>query len=195
MTKERFLDVAYADKKRGLDTKDEVLKEPLIEHIGHLPIIASYFYEHIEHSSDVDLGRVLIMLSIHDIGETVLGDVFSYTKSTKEELDEVQEARRLLSPSLQIYFDEYEEGETYDAKYAKSIDTLAPLLHAMDFIGYIHTRFLTYGGTNQKIIDKKRKSMMWDNTLLEIFDLCLEQSQRYEDDEELLFPTVDYDLS
>ena len=84
--------------------------------------------------------------------------------------------------------------ETFDAKYAKSVDILAPLLHSVDLIGYIHTRFLKFGGTNEKIITKKRPLLLWDSTLLEIFDLCLEQSARYEKGEPLLFEAVDYDL-
>lgn len=194
MTKERFKDIALADKNRGLDTKDETLKETLLEHVGHLPILATYLHEHIEYTDKVDLGRALIMLSIHDIGETKLGDVFAYTKTETEEIDEIEAAKALLSPALILYLEEYEAGESLDAKYAKSIDILAPLLHATDLIGYIHTRFLEYGGTNEKIIQKKRPSVEWDSVLLEVFDLCLEQSKRYENGDELLFEVVCYDL-
>lgn len=194
MTKERFKDIALTDQVRGLDTKDETLKETLIEHVGHLPILASYLHEHIEHTDKVNLGRSLIMLSIHDIGETKLGDIFAYTKTTSQEVDEIEVAKTLLSPALIPYLEEYEAGSSSDAKYAKSIDILAPLLHATDLIGYIHTRFLEYGGSNEKIIQKKRPSVEWDSVLLEVFDLCLEQSKRYENNKELLFDVVDYDL-
>jgi len=194
MTKERFKDIANADKVRGLDVEDEMLKETLLEHVGHLPVLASYVYEHIEHTQKVDLGRSLIMLSIHDIGETKLGDVFSYTKTDKDEEEEINAAKKLLSPTMQKYFNEYEENKTFDAKFAKSIDVLAPLLHSVDLVGYIHTRFLEFGGTNEKIITKKRSLLEWDQVLLEVFDLCLEQFKRYEEGERLLFPIVEYDL-
>lgn len=194
MTKERFHDVALKDRDRGLDVTDEMLKETLIEHIGHLPIIATYFHEYCEHALEINLGRVLIMLSIHDIGETTIGDVFAFTKTQSDEQDEVTEARRLLSPSLIPYFEEYEENKSFDAKYAHAVDTLAPLLHGMDLIGYIHTRFIEYGGTNEKIIAKKRPLVVWDKTLTKVFDLCLEQSVRYEKGESLLFETAEYDL-
>ncbi len=187
ITKERFKDIANADKTRGLDIEDESLKEPLIEHVGHLPIIATYFYEHIEHKEKIDLGRALIMLSIHDIGETKVGDIFSYIKSKEDKSAEMYEAKKLLSPTLHRYIDEYELGDTFDAKYAKSIDVLAPLLHSVDLIGYVHTRFLKYGGTNEKIITKKRHLLEWDSALLEVFDLCLEQSTRYEKERSFYF--------
>ena len=134
MTKERFHDIALKDKNRGLDTNDEMLKETLIEHVGHLPILASYLHEYCEHADKINLGRALIMLSIHDIGETKLGDVFAFTKTQSADQSEVIEARKLLSPSLIPYFEEYEENVTFDAKYAHAIDTLAPLLHGMDLI-------------------------------------------------------------
>ena len=194
MTKERFFDIALKDTKQGLDTTDERLKETLLEHVGHLPILATYLHEHSEHTEKINLGRALIMLSIHDIGETKLGDVFAYTKTQKDELDEITAAKNLLSQSLIPYLEEYEENETLDAQYAKSIDILAPLLHSVDFIGYIHARFLKFGGTNEKIINKQRPYLLWDKTLLEIFDFCLEQSTRYEKGDPLLFPTVEYDL-
>lgn len=194
MTKERFFDIALKDKNRGLDITDETLKEPLIEHIGHLPILATYLHEHCEHASKIDLGRALIMLAIHDIGETKIGDVFTFTKTQLNEQDELAEARKILSPTLIPYLEEYEENKTFDAKFAKSIDRLAPLLHGMDLIGYIYTRFIEYGGTQEKLISKHRPLLLWDTTLLQIFDLCLEQSARYENGEPLLFPTVDYDL-
>jgi 5'-deoxynucleotidase YfbR-like HD superfamily hydrolase len=194
MTKERFKDIANADTVRGLDVEDGVLTETLLEHVGHLPVLASYLHEHIEHSEKVDLGRSLIMLSIHDIGETILGDIFAYTKTDKDEEAEINAATKLLSPVLKKYFDEYEENKTYDAKFAKSVDILAPLLHSVDLIGYIHTRFLVLGGTNEKIITKKRPLLEWDEVLLAVFDACLEQSRRYEAGEELIFPTADYDL-
>lgn len=194
MTKERFRDVAKSDNVKGLDMSLDELKEPLIEHIGHLPILASYLHEYIEHSAEVNLGRSLIMLSIHDIGETKLGDVFAYTKTNIEEVDDVEVARDMLSSSLLTYFDEYEANETLDAKFAKSVDILAPLIHEIDMIGYIHTRFMTLGGNNSKIINKKRKYLEWDKELLAVFDILLEQSQRFEDKQPLLFPVVDYDL-
>ncbi len=194
MTKERFFDIGLKDTKKGLDITDERLKETLLEHVGHLPILATYLHEYSEHAEKINLGRVLIMLSIHDIGETKLGDIFAYTKTQKEESDEITVAKSLLSQNLIPYFEEYEANETFDAHYAKSIDILAPLLHSVDLIGYIHTRFLKFGGTNEKIISKKRPYLLWDETLLEIFDLCLEQSICYEKGATLLFPTVEYDL-
>lgn len=194
MTKERFKDVAGADVSRGLDIEDFVLTEPLIEHVGHLPIIASYFHSHIEHSEKVNLGRVLIMLSIHDIGETKVGDTFTFIKSELDASKEVEASRSLLSEELLPYFDEFEKHESWDAKYANSVDKLATVLHATDLIGFIYERFHKLGGTLENINTYNRSYMMWDSVLHDVFEVCYEQARRYEAGEELVFELHEYDL-
>lgn len=61
-----------ADKVAGYryDPDDVLVCEMLIEHVGSLPMVATAFYPHIQDSS-VDLGKALIMIAIHDIGELV----------------------------------------------------------------------------------------------------------------------------
>jgi putative hydrolase of HD superfamily len=194
MTKERFKNVALADVVRGLDIEDLSLREPLIEHIGHLPITASYFHQFLEHKNEVDLGRVLTMLSIHDIGETLVGDVFAYTKTKAEEEAETRAALTLLPDYLQIYFLEYEERETLDARYAKSVDAFAGFLPTLDMPHIIIERFKKNGATVQDIVNRKRLLMEWDTTMLQLFDVSMEQAFRAERGEELIFDAVDYDL-
>ena len=45
-----------------INIKEKRVREPLIEHVGHLPIIASFLYSHLENKDKVNLGRTLIML-------------------------------------------------------------------------------------------------------------------------------------
>jgi len=59
--------------------KDLITREPLIEHTGSLPIAATTIYPYIK-NSEVDLGKALIMLAIHDIGEIKVGDEITFTK-------------------------------------------------------------------------------------------------------------------
>jgi 5'-deoxynucleotidase YfbR-like HD superfamily hydrolase len=194
MTKERFLDIAKANPERGLDLGDVVLNEPLIEHVGHLPIVASYFHQFLEHKAEVDLGRVLTMLSIHDIGETVLGDIFTYTKTQADEEEEVTTALTLLPNYLQKIFLEFEARETSDAKYAKSVDALAGFLPTLDMPRIIIKRFNKRGAQVADVIDRKRHLMEWDSTMLHIFDLSMIQVTQAENNEPLLFGNVDYDI-
>lgn len=65
---------------------DMLIREPLIEHVGCLPIVATTVYPHIN-NKNVDLGRALIMLAIHDIGELVTGDEITFTKKETSKND------------------------------------------------------------------------------------------------------------
>lgn len=76
------------------DFDDNLIQESLIEHVGSLPIIAVFLHPYLE--IDVDLGKVLTMLAIHDIGETVLGDELTFTKSNLSGDLEYIEGKKLL---------------------------------------------------------------------------------------------------
>lgn len=194
MTKERFKNFAGGDQNLATDLTNETLNEPLIEHVGYLPIMAAYFHQYLEHTDQVNLGRSLTMLAIHDIGETELGDVFTYTKTEADEEAEIEMALSLLPKYQQEIFLEYEKQESFDAKYAKSIDALAGFFPALDMPRIIIKRFNKRGACVDDIVSRKRPLMEWDNTLLSIFDLSIEQAYRAEKGDDLLFKNVVYDI-
>ncbi len=161
--------------------ESEWLREPLIEHVGHLPIIASYLHPHIAQTDQVDLGRALIMLSIHDIGETVVGDELTYTKTSSHTTHEHAAARELLPDSLLPYFEEMEERKTLDAKFAKSADSLAPILHDMTFPpNVLLDRFAYHGFDVDKIIEKKSFYFDWDPVLQDVFTYLVQKYREIE---------------
>lgn len=186
--------MAQSDSDIALDVSADHINEPLIEHVGHLPIIASFFHQYLEHSDQVQLGRVLIMLSIHDIGETELGDVNTYEKTGADEEEELAVARTLIPEALLPYFEEYEALETLDARYAKVVDAMAPIFHKLDMPHINQQRFQAKGLSIEDIIKKKRVHMEWDSFLLEMFDVCMEQLKNAESGTKLLFPAVEYDV-
>ena len=85
----------------------------------------------------VDLSRVVEMLLVHDLVEIDAGDTFVYdteAAAQKEDLER-RAADRLfaLIPGdeglrLRAAWDEYEAASTPEARFAHSIDRLAPLL-------------------------------------------------------------------
>ncbi|MDE1966693.1 MAG: HD domain-containing protein [Patescibacteria group bacterium] len=154
----------------SIDLKEERLREPLLEHVGHLPVIASFLHPHIERSKEVDLGRALAMLSIHDIGETVVGDVMAYHKSDSDTEKENKIVAGLLPDSLLDLFREYEARETQDAKFAKAVDAMAPFLHEINSSKLTQARFKAYGFGSKDIEAKKRDLFQWDLVLKEMFD-------------------------
>lgn len=112
-------------KNYKYDCKDFLIREPLIEHSGSLPIVATTIYPYIN-NPDVDLGRALVMLAIHDIGELTTGDEITFTKTSDKGVSEREEALKLLPESFHDIYLEI-EGRTSDtARFAKAIDKITP---------------------------------------------------------------------
>jgi 5'-deoxynucleotidase YfbR-like HD superfamily hydrolase len=180
---QRLMPTKYSD----LDYAEEMLREPLIEHIGHLPIIATYLHQYIEHTKQVDLGRALIMLSIHDIGETILGDIFTLEKTHSQEVNEHQVALKQLPSYLQVYLIEYETRETYDSKFAKAVDSIAPLLHEIVAPALTYHRFAKWNFNTQMIYKKKLNDFKWDKILSGIFELIIGEYNKIEKNQKTIF--------
>jgi len=109
------------------DPADLIIRESLLEHVGMLPVIAIYFHPYLE--TDVDLGKVLQLLAVHDIGEVTTGDIPVFKKQGDEDEQERLAALALLHPNYHQLYHEYTELKTNEAKFAKSIDKLAPDLY------------------------------------------------------------------
>ncbi len=106
------------------------------EHSWHLAIMALVLAEHA--NTKIDMLRLLKMLLIHDIVEIDAGDTFFC--DDKEAADKSERERTaanrlfgLLPKNQEKEFkdiwEEFEEGRTSEALFAKSLDRLMPLLH------------------------------------------------------------------
>jgi putative hydrolase of HD superfamily len=174
VTEERYKGLIESGMIKNFTYDSEFIREPLIEHVGNLPIIASFLHQYIENTDKVDLGRVLIMLSVHDIGETVVGDMFTFDKTLSHAESEIESARRLLPEYLFAYFEEIEACETLDAKFAKAVDSMAPWIHEMALPMVTHDRFKHHDFDVAKIISKKKMYFDWDSVLLQMFDYIMD---------------------
>ncbi|ALR15230.1 HD domain-containing protein [Vibrio natriegens] len=105
------------------------------EHSWHVALMAVLMEEHA--NAPVDICRVMKMLLIHDVVEIDAGDTFVYdTAASKEQAEkEIKAAERLFGmlPSEQgkellALWHEFEAAQTDDAKYAKALDRLIPML-------------------------------------------------------------------
>ena len=105
------------------------------EHSWHLALMAVLLSEY--SNEEIDLVKVITMVLIHDIVEIDAGDTYAYDSAgaaTKRER-EVKAADRifgLLPEDQGTYFrklwDEFEEYESADAKFAHLLDNFQPLL-------------------------------------------------------------------
>lgn len=158
-------------------TSEDILnigyRESLMEHVGHLPILATFLHPYLEHSKKVDLGKSLIMLSIHDIAETETGDINAFAKTDLQAQDEEEIAKKLLDKSYLIIFEEYEKLESLESKFAQSVDKLAPLLIEMTQMKIVPMKMKLYPYNMDKIKAKQRPKHEWDKFLTCLVELML----------------------
>ena len=130
------------------------------EHSWHLAMMTIVLAEHAD--KPVDVLKVLKMVLIHDIVEIDAGDTFIYdsTKSHTNTEEELIAAKRIfgLLPTEQAkefiaIWEEFEDGMTEEAKFAKAMDRFQPLLQNASNNGGTWAEFnVPY----QKVYDKKK---------------------------------------
>ncbi|HHT66044.1 MAG: HD domain-containing protein [Caldicoprobacterales bacterium] len=129
------------------------------EHSWHLGVMAMLLAEYVREDS-VDILKVMKMVLIHDLVEIDAGDTFAYDELGYEDKEEreLQAAERIFSllPSDQAgkmweLWQEFEEKQTPEARFAASLDRLQPLL-----LNY-HTKGHTWkmpGVTSEKVYER-----------------------------------------
>lgn len=123
----------YIQRKTKLINSDR--PENDAEHSWHLAMMTLVLAEH--SNVPIDVLKVVKMVLIHDLVEIDAGDTFLYdtTKSHDNTEEELVAAKRIFGilPTDQAnhYVDlwlEFEEGKTAEAKFARTMDRLEPLL-------------------------------------------------------------------
>ena len=155
------------------DFDNEVIRESDLEHIGHLPLVATMIHPHLENRDKVDLGKTLLYLALHEAPERIVGDVMHEDKTDDYNNAELEAAHKIYSDSYEHYFKLYEDFhfiKNIDAQFAYSVDRIAPMIYyeAQD----VDTRSIiwdAYDLNTDKIRKSVRRYMEWDKTL---YDLC-----------------------
>ena len=129
-----------ADRLKGIERRnwlaDGTRRENTAEHSWHLGIAAMVLAPFA--SEPIDLGTAVAMALVHDIVEIDAGDTFAYDvadgAATKQAREEAAADRLfgLLPPETGQRFrnlwDEYERGDTAEARFVMAIDRLAPMM-------------------------------------------------------------------
>lgn len=147
----------YIQRRTKLFNSDR--NENDAEHSWHLAMMAIILSQH--SNVPIDILKVVKMVLIHDIVEIDAGDTFIYdtVKNHTNTDEESLAAKRIfgLLPDAQrdemiAVWEEFETGETAEAKFAKSMDRLEPLLQNVSNNGGTWKEFdVDY----QKVYDKK----------------------------------------
>lgn len=142
MTKlqQQFEFIAEVDKLKHILRRtllvDGSRRENDAEHSWHLSMCAIILEEYA--AEKIDLGRVLKMVTVHDLVEIYAGDTFAFdveANKGKEEREQIA-ADKLFSQlpqnqgaELRILWEEFDAMNTSDSRFAASLDRIQPFLH------------------------------------------------------------------
>ncbi|MCI8430241.1 MAG: HD domain-containing protein [Lachnospiraceae bacterium] len=150
------------------------------EHAWHMAIMAYLLREYSNEA--IDIARVMIMCLIHDIVEIEAGDTYAYDtehkKTQKAREDAAKEKLYSMLPEdqkeeLTALFDEFEEGLTAEAKFARAMDNLQPLLlnhsnNGADWVSHQVTAAQVYG--------RQSKTKEGSETLYKVTDQIIQEN-------------------
>lgn len=114
---------------------DGLRRENTAEHSWHVAMLAVVLADHAP--ADVDISRVLLLLLVHDIVEIDAGDtgIYDHASAGSKHAREVEAADRLfgvlpddVGTRLRTAWEEYESGDTAEARFARVFDRLSPFL-------------------------------------------------------------------
>lgn len=106
------------------------------EHSWHLSLMAITLFEH-ANQPGLDLLKILKMVILHDIVEIDAGDTYIYDEAAKRDQEEREQRAAdrlfgLLPPDqaseFRALWDEFEAAASPEARFAKAIDRLHPML-------------------------------------------------------------------
>ena len=136
-------------------------RENSAEHSWHLAMMAVTLAEHAPPGTDIS--RVTAMVLLHDLVEIDAGDLFVYADAAQQERQEEAEraaADRIfaLLPAgqageLRGLWDEFEERRTPEARFARALDRLQPMLANLTAGGGTWTE---HGITADQVLAKVR---------------------------------------
>ncbi len=140
---------------------DDSRRENTAEHSWQIVVLAQILYPYAKNKEQVDLLRVLRMLSIHDVVEIQAGDTFIFDEEAmvgkyERELKSAQNLFGILDEPLSSEFlnlwIEFEAEETPDAIFACAVDRIMPFLLNTHSKGTSWTEAGVHASQSKKII-------------------------------------------
>lgn len=133
--------ILEADKLKNVIRRnflmDDSRRENTAEHTWHTILIAMLFFEYAENKHELDLLRIVKMVTVHDLVEIEAGDTFMFDEeANKDKFNKENQAAKKLFTMLPYdqgkeYYDlwmEFEKAKTPDAIFAAAVDKLMPVL-------------------------------------------------------------------
>jgi putative hydrolase of HD superfamily len=139
---------------------DQSRRENSAEHSWHIALMAPILAEYA--AEEIDVLRVMKMLLVHDLVEIDAGDTFAYDAAghlDKEDRERAAADRVFgLLPEeqaseLRSLWNEFEESESPEARYALALDRLQPLLQNVHADG---GTWRSHGVTREQVLARMR---------------------------------------
>ena len=131
--------ILEADKEKNIFRQTHLSghgrQENDAEHAWHMAMMIYLLKEYA--NEPIDLAKTMMMALIHDIVEIDAGDTYAYDETAMETQAERERmaAERIFGmlpddqrDELRGLFEEFEAGETPEAKFARTMDNLQPLM-------------------------------------------------------------------
>lgn len=150
------------------------------EHAWHMAIMAYLLKEY--SNEPVDIGKVMLMCLIHDIVEIDAGDTYAYDaenlKTQKAREDAAKERIFSILPEEQRdelikLFDEFEEFQTAESKFAHAMDNLQPLILNNSNGG---GDWREHGVTAEQVYGRQSKTKLGSKRLYEVTDKLIQEN-------------------
>ena len=150
------------------------------EHAWHMAIMAYLLQEY--SNEKIDVARVMLMCLIHDVVESDAGDTYAYDaeglKTQKAREEAAKERLYSMLPEdqkadLTAIFDEFEERKTPEAKFARALDNLQPLLLNNSNDG---GDWRNHDVTAEKVYERQSRTREGSEKLFEVTDKILKEN-------------------
>ena len=150
------------------------------EHAWHMAIMAYLLQEY--SNERIDVARVMLMCLIHDVVEIDAGDTYAYDaeglKTQKAREEAAKERLYSMLPEdqkadLTAIFDEFEERKTPEAKFARALDNLQPLLLNNSNDG---GDWRNHDVTAEKVYERQSRMREGSEKLFEVTDKILKEN-------------------
>lgn len=150
------------------------------EHSWHMAVMAYLLKEYA--NEKIDIGKVMLMCLIHDIVEIDAGDTYAYDaaglQTQKAREDAAKERIFSILPEDQreeliALFDEFEDYETAESRFAHAMDNIQPLLLNNSNNG---GDWREHHVTAEQVYKRQGKTKLGSRKLFEITDHIIQEN-------------------
>lgn len=160
------------------------------EHTWHALMFALILHRDLSH--ELDIGHVLILLTVHDLVELYAGDTYAYDEAAHRDKSKREQAAadRLfgtlpddIAAKLRSWWDEFEAEQTPEARFSTTVDRLQVFAQNVFSQGKVwHERTVT----EDMSLARNQTAIAFDPMIAHVFAALYQRAS-----EEHLWPTVD----